>query len=174
MPALNATAKVTFSRIVSRIPAAVSNQRENTATFAARIAEGKAEFMTSDRVVSEEAKKAARAIMSRMSTTNIPYIDPNVQHVGISRLRSLNATQLREIDKTLVIQENDQPLAVLLKYEEFLIMQQKLMSVLDTISVMADDAELAGIMAGLKEMNGGQTKSITEIRATLKTKKEKV
>ncbi len=111
---------------------------------------------------------------TRMSTTNIPYIDPNVQHVGISRLRSLNATQLREIDKTLVIQENDQPLAVLLKYEEFLIMQQKLMSVLDTISVMADDAELAGIMAGLKEMNGGQTKSITEIRATLKTKKEKV
>jgi hypothetical protein len=111
---------------------------------------------------------------TRMSTTNIPYIDPNVQHVGISRLRSLNATQLREIDKTLVIQENDQPLAVLLKYEEFLIMQQKLMSVLDTISVMADDTELAGIMAGLKEMSGGQTKSITEIRAALKTKKEKV
>jgi hypothetical protein len=108
-----------------------------------------------------------------MSTTSIPYIDPNVQHVGVSRLRSLNATQLREIDKTLVIQENDQPLAVLLKYEEFLIMQQKLMSVLDTISVMADDTELAGIMAGLKEMTGGNTKSIAEIRASLKTKKEK-
>jgi hypothetical protein len=108
-----------------------------------------------------------------MSTTSIPYIDPNVQHVGVSRLRSLNATQLREIDKTLVIQENDQPLAVLLKYEEFLIMQQKLMSVLDTISVMADDTELAGIMAGLKEMTVGNTKSIAEIRAGLKTKKEK-
>jgi PHD/YefM family antitoxin component YafN of YafNO toxin-antitoxin module len=109
-----------------------------------------------------------------MTTTSIPYIDPNVQHVGVSRLRSLNATQLREIDKTLVIQENDQPLAVLLKYEEFLIMQQKLMSVLDTISVMADDTELAGIMAGLKEMTGGQTRSIAEIRSSLKTKKEKV
>ena len=109
-----------------------------------------------------------------MSTTNIPYIDPNVQHVGISRLMSLNATQLREIDKTLVIQENDQPLAVLLKYEEFLIMQQKLISVLDTISVMADDTELAGIISGLKEMNGGQTKPIAEIRAALKTKKERV
>jgi hypothetical protein len=108
-----------------------------------------------------------------MSTTSIPYIDPNVQHVGVSRLRSLNATQLREIDKTLVIQENDQPLAVLLKYEEFLIMQQKLMSVLDTISVMTDDSELAGIMAGLKEMTGGNTRSIAEIRASLKTKKEK-
>jgi len=112
--------------------------------------------------------------MMTMSTTSIPYIDPNVQHVGVSRLRSLNATQLREIDKTLVIQENDQPLAVLLKYEEFLIMQQKLMSVLDTISVMADDTELAGIMAGLKEMTVGNTKSIAEIRAGLKTKKEKV
>lgn len=122
----------------------------------------------------EETGAAPNREMKQMATTNIPYIDPNVQHVGISRLRSLNATQLREIDKTLVIQENDQPLAVLLKYEEFLIMQQKLMSVLDTISVMADDTELAGIMAGLKEMNGGQTKSISEIRAGLKTKKEKV
>jgi hypothetical protein len=108
-----------------------------------------------------------------MSTTSIPYIDPNVQHVGISRLRSLNATQLREIDKTLVIQENDQPLAVLLRYEEFLIMQQKLMSVLDTVTVMADETELAGIMAGLKEMTVGSTKSIAEIRTSLKTKKEK-
>jgi len=47
------------------------------------------------------------------------------------------------------------------------------MSVLDTISVMADDTELAGIMAGLKEMTVGNTKSIAEIRASLKTKKEK-
>jgi hypothetical protein len=108
-----------------------------------------------------------------MSSSNIPYIDPNVQHVGVSKLRSLNATQLREIDKTLVIQENDQPLAVLLKYEEFLIMQQQLMSVLDTIAVLADDAELAGIMAGVAEMNGGKTRSIAEIRASLKNKKEK-
>src|SRR5437899_9856787 len=103
-----------------------------------------------------------------MATTTIPYIDRNVQHVGVSRLRSLNATQLREIDKTLVIQENNQPLAVLLKYEEFLIMQQQLLSVLDTISVLADDAELAGIMTGVREMNAGRTKPISEIRASLK------
>jgi hypothetical protein len=109
-----------------------------------------------------------------MSTTNIPYIDPNVQHVGISRLRSLNATQLREIDKTLVIQDNDQPLAVLLKYEEFLIMQEKLMSVLDTIGVLTEESEIQGILAGIEQLRAGKTKSIAEIRAALKTKKETV
>jgi PHD/YefM family antitoxin component YafN of YafNO toxin-antitoxin module len=107
------------------------------------------------------------------TTTNIPYIDRNVQHVGISRLRSLNATQLREIDKTLVIQDNDQPLAVLLKYEEFLIMQDQLMSVLDTIAALTDPEEMTGIASAIKEMEAGKTRSISEIRSALKTKKEK-
>lgn len=57
---------------------------------------------------------------------SIPYLDPNVQHVGISRLRALNVAQLRALDKTLVIQDNDKPLAVLLKYEHFLAMQDKM------------------------------------------------
>ena len=48
-------------------------------------------------------------------------------HVGISRLRALNVTQLRDLDKTLVIQDNDEPLAVLLKYEHFLAMQAKIL-----------------------------------------------
>jgi hypothetical protein len=47
-----------------------------------------------------------------------------VQHVGISRLRALNVSQLAELDKTLVIQDNDKPLAVLLKYEHLLAMQE--------------------------------------------------
>jgi translation initiation factor IF-3 len=58
------------------------------------------------------------------SQVSIPYLDPNVQHVGISRLRALNVAQLRELDKTLVIQDNDKPLAVLLKYEQFVTMQE--------------------------------------------------
>jgi hypothetical protein len=57
---------------------------------------------------------------------SIPYLDPNVQHVGISKLRALNVTQLRALDKTLVIQDNDKPLAVLLKYEHFIAMQEKM------------------------------------------------
>jgi hypothetical protein len=108
-----------------------------------------------------------------MSAT-IPYIDPKVQYVGISRLRSLNSSQLRDIDKTLVIQENDQPLAVLLKYEEFLIMQKQLLSVLDTISVLTEESEIGGILSGLEEMHAGKTRSISEIRAALKAKKEKI
>lgn len=57
---------------------------------------------------------------------SIPYLDPSVQHVGISKLRALNVTQLRDMDKTLVIQDNDKPLAVLLKYEHFMAIQERL------------------------------------------------
>jgi hypothetical protein len=62
-----------------------------------------------------------------VSFSSIPYIDPKVRHVGVSKLRELNATKLKELgqdnEQTLVIQDNDQPLAVLLSYEKFLIMQ---------------------------------------------------
>jgi len=64
--------------------------------------------------------------MAKGNPVSIPYLDPNVQHVGISKLRALNVTQLRALDKTLVIQDNDKPLAVLLKYEHFLAMQERL------------------------------------------------
>jgi len=64
--------------------------------------------------------------MAKANAVSIPYIDPNIQHVGISRLRALNVAQLRALDKTLVIQDNDRPLAVLLKYEHFLAMQEKM------------------------------------------------
>jgi hypothetical protein len=47
-----------------------------------------------------------------------------VQHVGISRLRALNVTQLDGLDKTLVIQDNDRPLAVLIRYRNFMAMQE--------------------------------------------------
>jgi hypothetical protein len=64
--------------------------------------------------------------MAKGNQVAIPYLDPNVQHVGISKLRALNVTQLRALDKTLVIQDNDKPLAVLLKYEHFIAMQEKM------------------------------------------------
>ena len=64
--------------------------------------------------------------MAKTNPVSIPYIDPSIQHVGISRLRALNVTQLRELDKTLVIQDNDKPLAVLLKYDHFLAMQERI------------------------------------------------
>ena len=64
--------------------------------------------------------------MAKGNQVSIPYLDPSVQHVGISRLRALNVAQLRALDKTLVIQDNDKPLAVLLKYEHFLAMQERM------------------------------------------------
>ena len=64
--------------------------------------------------------------MAKTSQVSIPYLDPSVQHVGISKLRALNVAQLRALDKTLVIQDNDKLLAVLLKYEHFLAMQEKM------------------------------------------------
>jgi hypothetical protein len=64
--------------------------------------------------------------MAKANPVSIPYVDTSVLHVGISRLRALNVTQLRELDKTLVIQDNDKPLAVLLKYEHFLAMQERM------------------------------------------------
>lgn len=108
-----------------------------------------------------------------MRAENVPYIDPSVEHVGVSRLRSLNAKTLRGIDKTLVFQENDTPLAVLLKYEQFLIMQRQLQSLLDTIEVIIDKDDREALMAGLSDVQNGRLKSLAEIKADLKNKKKK-
>jgi hypothetical protein len=62
--------------------------------------------------------------MAKANQVSIPYLDPDVQHVGISRLRALNVTQLDGLEKTLVIQDNDRPLAVLIRYRNFMAMQE--------------------------------------------------
>ncbi len=64
--------------------------------------------------------------MAKGNPVSLPYVDPSVQHVGVTRLRTLNVAQLRDLDKTLVIQDNDKPLAVLLRYEHFMAMQEKI------------------------------------------------
>jgi hypothetical protein len=101
----------------------------------------------------------------------VPYIDPNVEHVGVSRLRTLNATKLRQFDKALVIQDNDRPLAVLLAYDQFLLMQTQLQSVLATVEVLTDQEEKSALAAGLRGISEGRTKLLSEIRAALKQKK---
>jgi PHD/YefM family antitoxin component YafN of YafNO toxin-antitoxin module len=100
--------------------------------------------------------------------TSVPFIDPNVEHVGVTRLRRLNATNLRTFQKALVIQDNDEPLAVLLTYEQFLIMQRQLQAVLGTIEILTDDEERSGLMAGLEDFKAGRTRSLEEIRSGLK------
>jgi len=103
----------------------------------------------------------------------VPYIDPNVEHVGVSRLRTLNATNLRNFNKTLVIQDNDTPLAVLLTYEQFLAMQKQLQAVLQTIEVITDNQEMESLSAGIGEMRSGKTKTLSEIRTTLRKQRAK-
>jgi hypothetical protein len=101
------------------------------------------------------------------------YINPRVRTVGVSKLRTLHASKLRDMDNTLVIQENDQPLAVLLNYDEYLAMQQQLMAVLETQSVLSDKEETADIVSGIDDVNTGKTKPIAEVRRSLEKKKEK-
>lgn len=106
-----------------------------------------------------------------MATDAIPYIDPNIEHVGVSRLRKLNAGVLRENRKTFVIQENDTPLAVLLAYEQFLSMQRKIQSLVATIEVLSDEEESRGLLAGLQDVREGRTRKLSEIRKALKNER---
>jgi hypothetical protein len=105
-----------------------------------------------------------------MFSATVPFIDPNVQHVGISKLRALNVSTLSNLDKTLVIQDNDTPLAVLLTYEQFLSMQNQLQAVLSAIEMMQDKDEMAALMAGLNDVVSGNTKNASEVRRHLNRK----
>jgi hypothetical protein len=102
------------------------------------------------------------------------YVNDNVRNVGVSKLRSLNATKLRDMEKTLVIQENDEPLAVLLKYEEYLAMQKQLMAVLETKALLSDKDETVGIVSGIEDLKAGRTQPFEQVRKSLRKDKEKV
>ena len=103
-----------------------------------------------------------------MATMAIPFIDENVEHVGTTKLRELNSAKLKSNTKTLVIQENDTPLAVLLNYEKFLIMQNQLISLLETIDVLSNEAEVSALKSGFADLEVGRVRSIGEIRTSLK------
>jgi len=107
---------------------------------------------------------------TNMGLAAFPVIDPTIKHVGVSKLRELNATALKETDDTFVIQDNNTPLAVLLTYEKFLIMQQKLMSVMNTLELLTESKELSGLLAGIEEMQTGRARSLDEIEAELEKK----
>jgi len=107
-----------------------------------------------------------------MSLGAIPVsIDPSIKHVGVSKLRELNVAKLRQSEETLVIQDNDQPLAVLLTYAKFLEMQQMLTSMLNTIDLFMEKHEVEGLRAGLEDLKEGRVRSLAEIEAELSGKK---
>lgn len=105
-----------------------------------------------------------------MGLSTYPVIDPTIKHVGVSKLRELNATALKETDDTFVIQDNNTPLAVLLTYEKFLIIQQKLMSVMNTLELLTESAEVRGLLTGIEEMKAGRARPLAEIEAELEKK----
>jgi len=99
--------------------------------------------------------------------TAMPLIDPSVKHVGVSKLRELNVAKLRSTEDTLVIQDNDQPLAVLLTYQKFLEIQQQLISMLNLVDLYMEKQELEGLRAGLADLKAGRVRSLAEIEADL-------
>lgn len=110
-----------------------------------------------------------------MAICALQRLDPAVKHVGVSKLRDLNATKLKDDqDTTYVLQENDQPLAVLLSYERYLIIQEQLDSLMNVIEMLTDVDERNGLIAGFKDANEGRTRPFSEIKAALRDKYGKV
>lgn len=101
-----------------------------------------------------------------MGTCAIPNIDPSVRHVGVSKLRDLNATKLKEqTDETLVIQENDTPLAVLLSYKRFQQIREEFNALISMIELLADETERKGVIAAFEDIKNGRVRSLEEIEA---------
>ena len=105
-----------------------------------------------------------------MALSAIPLIDPSVKFVGISKLRELNATKLKESQDTLVFQDNDTPLAVLLSYEKYLIIQEQLAAVMNTLELFSESEELEGVLRGLNDVAQERTRSFAEVKAALREK----
>jgi hypothetical protein len=106
-----------------------------------------------------------------MATSALPVIDPDVKFVGVSKLRDMNATKLRESQSvTYVLQENHQPLAVLLSYDRYLLIQQQLASVMSAVELLSDSNESQGVIAGVREMTEGRTRPFSEIKDELRNR----
>jgi hypothetical protein len=103
-----------------------------------------------------------------MATCAFPDIDPTIKFVGVSKLRDLNATKLREqTDDTLVIQENDTPLSVLFSYQRYQEMRIEFNSLLSMVEMLTDDTERNGVLAAFEDIRAGRVRTLAEIEADL-------
>ena len=91
------------------------------------------------------------------------YIDPTVEHVGVSKLRQLNATNLGKLKNMLVVQDNDTALAVVIRYEQYLKMQNQLEEALRTIQAYHSD----GLAQGMQDAATGRIKRMSEVDPAL-------
>lgn len=97
-------------------------------------------------------------------------IDPRIEYVGASRLRTLNTSNLGKLEKTLVIQDNDTPLAVLLNYDQYMMLQNKLQQALDRIEVLSSNEAANALRAGFDDIEKGHHTSLSEIDPAFKVK----
>ena len=105
-----------------------------------------------------------------MAASSCAFVDinPHVKFVGVSKLRDLNASRLREqTDDTLVIQENDTPLSVLLSYKKYLEMRDEFNAMLSMIEALANENERSGLLAAFEDLRHGRVRSLAEIEADL-------
>ena len=103
-----------------------------------------------------------------MATFALFNYDPNIKHVGVSKLRELNATKLKErTDETLFIQENDRPLAVLLSYKRFLEIKDEFNALTSTIEILTSEAERKNLVQAFEDLRAGRVRSLAEIEAEL-------
>jgi hypothetical protein len=91
--------------------------------------------------------------MSGMAwSSGIPFIDPAVERVGISKLRTLNATNLGRIKKIMVIQDNDAPLAVLLNYRQYIAIQDKLQEALGAVERLSKKESVDSLLVSMRQI----------------------
>jgi hypothetical protein len=103
-----------------------------------------------------------------MATSTFPNIDPRIRHVGVSKLRDLNATKLKENeDDTFVIQENDVPLSVLFSYKKYQEMRAEMNSLLSMIEMLTSDNERNGLLEAFEDIRAGRIRTLAEIEKDL-------
>jgi PHD/YefM family antitoxin component YafN of YafNO toxin-antitoxin module len=104
-----------------------------------------------------------------MATCAFPDIDPRIRHVGVSKLRDLNATKLKEQeDDTLVIQENDTPLSVLFSYKRYQEIRAEVNALLSMIEMLKSENEQNSLMAAFEDVRAGRIRSLEDVEADLK------
>jgi hypothetical protein len=103
-----------------------------------------------------------------MATSAFLDINPQIKYVGVSKLRDLNATKLREqTDDALVIQENDTPLSVLFSHKRCMEMREEFHGMLNVIEMLSNAEEHKGLLAAFEDVRSGRIRSLDEIEAGL-------
>jgi hypothetical protein len=103
-----------------------------------------------------------------MATSAFLDINPQIKFVGVSKLRDLNATKLRDqTDDALVIQENDTPLSVLLSYQRYQDMRAEVNALVSMIEMLTNDHERDGLIAAFEDIRKGHVRSLDEIEADM-------